>query len=64
MISLIAKIPKEDAEKAFQTGWDDERFKWTAEELLHDLTRQMSDETQKAQEEVEERLEEYYDNKS
>ena len=57
MIRLIAKIPKEDSEKAFQTGWNDERFKWTAEELLHDLTQQMSDETKKAQEEVEERLE-------
>ena len=57
MIRLIAKIPKEDSEKAFQTSWNDERFKWTAEELLHDLTQQMSDETKKAQEEVEERLE-------
>ncbi|MDA8339962.1 MAG: hypothetical protein M0Z70_11750 [Nitrospiraceae bacterium] len=52
MINLVVKIPREDAEKAFQTGWNDEQFKQVAEELLHDLTQQMSDETQKAQEEL------------
>ena len=57
MIYLIVKIPREDAEKAFQTGWDDEKFRSNAEELLHDLTQQMSDETQKAQRDVEGKLE-------
>ncbi len=57
MIHITCRIPKQDAENAFQTIWSNEKFKGTAEELLHDLTKQLEEETKKAQDELGMKLE-------